>query len=408
MNIGIVIESYLPEAGGNERSTDQIARRLIARGHRVTVLTNRAHQDPGFLPGGYIEIAGGPKPSSAAGLLLFRRWAMRRMQVGGFDVTLSMTTAVPADVLQPRGGTYKETLARNIAMRRPGWPRLAKRIAIALNAKQRALLWAEGQTLTDRRVRRVASISKYVSDQLFYGYSIPAGRVAWIPNASDAAALDKTRRAEARHDVRRRLHLQQDDVVFLFAAMNPGLKGLGPLLEALDRVRRTCPAARLMIAGTLQYDFQRRAEELGVRDLVRWIGPTSRMVDLFAAADVTVHPTYYDPSSKIVIESLLHSVPAISTLYNGASQWIEDPTGQTSIGSRFSSQLDERRLASHRRRAGRVVASADDGDDLAEAMVDLCDADERARCVEAIGQLDPGLTTDRHVELLEALLQEVR
>ncbi|MAE61443.1 MAG: hypothetical protein CMJ49_08825 [Planctomycetaceae bacterium] len=408
MNIGIVIESYFPEAGGNERSTDQIARQLIARGHHVTILANQAHKDPNFLPGGRIETAALPATTSALGLLLFRRWAIRQLQHNPFDATLSMTTAVPAQVLQPRGGTYRETLARNIAMRPPGLSQLKKRITTALNAKRMALLWAERRTLKSQSVHRVASISKYVSDQLFYGYSLPAHRVALIPNASSAAPIDPAQRDQTRCDVRRRLDLSDDHVVFLFAAMNPSLKGLGPLVRALVHVRTHCPGARLIVAGTLQFHFQHRAEQLGVRDMIRWVGPTSSMADLFAAADATVHPTYYDPSSKIVIESLLHHVPAISTLFNGASQWIEDPTGQTSIGSRFSSQLDSRRHAESPNRAGRVINTPDNIDDLAQAMIDLCDPDQRARCTQATHQLDPALTMDRHVDLLETLLHDAR
>ena len=34
---------------------------------------------------------------------------------------------------------------------------------------------------------------------------------------------------------------------------------------------------------------------------MRLIGPTRQMAELYCAADVTVLPTYYDPSSKVVI-----------------------------------------------------------------------------------------------------------
>lgn len=408
MRIGIVIESYLPEAGGNERSTDQIARRLIARGHHVTIITNRADDDPDFLPGGAVRIADLPKTSRVWGLLRFRRWAMHQLNRGEFDATLSMTTAVPADVVQPRGGTYRETLARNVAMRAPGLPRAAKRVGIALNPKQIALLWAERQTLASWRLKRLAAISPYVCDQLFYGYTIPPRRVELIPNASAVTPMDESQRREARHALRSRIGLGEDDVVFLFAAMNPALKGLEPLLQALSRLTAARPPVRLLVAGTLHYAFQHRAEQLGVRDMIRWLGPTSQMATLFAAADATVHPTYFDPSSKVVIESLLHGMPTISTLYNGASQWIEDPTGEMSIGSRFSPQLGRNAPRRTRPRAGRVIESPDDIDDLTQAVTDLCDADERARCAEATRQLDPRLNMDRHVEALEALLNKVQ
>ena len=39
-------------------------------------------------------------------------------------------------------------------------------------------------------------------------------------------------------------------------------------------------------------------------------------------------------------------------------------------------------------------------------MLELCDADERARCAQATQRLDPRLHMDRHVEQLEQVLTE--
>ena len=56
--------------------------------------------------------------------------------------------------------------------------------------------------------------------------------------------------------------------------------------------------------------------------------------------------------------------------------------------------------------AGRVINSPDDVEALTRAMLDLCDADERARCAEATQRLDPRLHMDRHVDQLEQVLIE--
>jgi UDP-glucose:(heptosyl)LPS alpha-1,3-glucosyltransferase len=135
------------------------------------------------------------------------------------------------------------------------------------------------------------------------------------------------------------------------------------------------------------------------------------MDTLFRATDVTVLPTYYDPASKVVIESLLHGVPAISTAYNGASQWIADPTGHNA----WSSPLDHATTASTaaakqeesaKRPAGRVIESPEDVEALCRAMADLCDDDERRRCAHATTHLDRRLQMDVHVEQLASLLAE--
>ncbi len=66
-------------------------------------------------------------------------------------------------------------------------------------------------------------------------------------------------------------------------------------------------------------------------------------------------PTFYDPSSKVVIESLMMGTPAISTAYNGASDFIAPADGSA---------------------RGRVIADPSDHRALAQAMIELWDPAE--------------------------------
>ncbi len=409
MNIAVVIESYQPFGGGNERSTAQIVDRLASSGHQVTVLTNRGPTPPS--PGSKdgtnhkIVAANGPKTSSAMGFKRFTRWAENQLAVGEFDTSISMTLAVAADVVQPRGGTAKETLARNIAMRRTPLARSFKQIGIALNPKQRALLAAEKRTLQSTRTKRIIAISQYVYDQLRVHYNVPDKNIVMIPNAAAITPMSDEARQIVRQKVRTTYNIKDTDVAMLFAAVNPKLKGLDPLLLALANVKQTGHTPILLVAGTMAYRYQRLADELDVRDQLRWIGPTRQIDSLYTATDVTVHPTYYDPSSKVVLESLLHGVPAISTAYNGASQWIVDPTGQSSWSSSLVNQQIE--TDSVIQPAGRVIDSPDNIPALTSAIIALCDSDERERCIAATHLVDPVLDMDRHAVCVESVLAQV-
>lgn len=345
----------------------------------------------------------GGRTRSAWGLLRFSWWARRQLKRGGYDASLSVTLAVPAMVLQPRGGTVRETLARNIARRKPGFSRWAKELSLAVNPKQLTLLLLEHRTLNSHRVRKIVAISRYVSEQLFSHYTIASKRVEVIPNAASVKAMPPEVRAEMRKRVRGALGLRESDVVFLFAAMNPGLKGLSPLLNAMHEVFIRRPEARLIVAGCLPQKLMRRTHRGVLKDVVRFVGPSREMDALYAASDVTVLPTYYDPASKVVIESLLHGIPAISTSFNGASQWITDPTGELAdVPPGSEKQVAE--LMS--RQAGRVIDSPDNAAALSAAMIALCDAEERAKCSAAAAGLDQRLSMDVHVDRLEKAMEE--
>ncbi|NBC10940.1 MAG: hypothetical protein GVY24_04285, partial [Planctomycetes bacterium] len=94
-----------------------------------------------------------------------------------------------------------------------------------------------------------------------------------------------------------------------------------------------------------------------------------------------------DPSSKVVIESLMMGVPAISSGRNGASDFILPEEGPA---------------------RGRVVDDPADVTGLADAMAELCDPAARTACIEAIApDLAEQLSMARHVDRLEGVLEQV-
>jgi UDP-glucose:(heptosyl)LPS alpha-1,3-glucosyltransferase len=382
MKIAIVIESFDPYAGGLERSTAQIARELAGRGHVVTLLAGGC-KDTGCLAGVTIRAMAKRKRSSAIRLFLFNRWAKAQLEVGGFDVSLSMTTAVPAAVLQPRGGTVRETLDRNIAMRRTALARVGKRIGLWLNPKQRLLLYFERRAFACEGLVKVAAVSGYVVEQLKY-YNVAAEKVELIPNAAVMRDVDVDQRSAWRERIRGGFDIADDVTVFLFAAINPRLKGFEPLMRALALLKERGVPAVVLLAGDFWHQHNRYAAKLGVRDRVCFVRHTRQIEALYAAADVTVHPTFYDPASKVVIESLMMGVPAISTRYNGASDFIE-PTDQPL--------------------RGRVIPDPADAKALADAMQALADLGEREKCIEATNGLDGVLSMGSHVDRLEMVLR---
>jgi len=398
MNLGIVVTHLGPQGGGAERSTAQIARQLVDRGHRVTMVTGFCPQ-AGEIPGTSIVRFADRVPKTSIQILRFARWAKKQLAEGEFDASLSVTTATPASVVQPRGGTVRETLERNIAMRASWWGRMTKRLLIQLTAKQQVLLALERKTLADPAVKGYAAVSGYVAKQLAGHYEVDPSRVRVIPNGSEMPVVTAAQRLQWRRRLRQAFDIPEDAVVMLFAALNPRLKGVDPLLHATGRVLESGEEMVLLLAGDVGYAQQHLAATLGVRAQVRFVGMTSQMQQLYCASDVTVLPTYYDPSSKVVIESLMMGVPAISTRFNGASDFIRGDEGEAGDS--------DRGLPGFRGLRGRVVDDPADVDALAQAMIQLCDRDARQACIVATEGLSDALSMRRHVDQLEAMLIDV-
>ncbi len=382
MKLAVVTERYHPEGGGAERSTHQIVTELASRGHDVTVLAGSAPEGLDA-PGVAVDAMALRPRSHAARLLRFNRYVCRRLAEGGFDASLSVTMSAPATVVQPRSGCVAEVHARNAARRASAVARAGKHLATATSPKQQALRWLERRTVADPRVRRFAAVSGYVARQLQQHHGIDPDRIEVIPNASTMPVFTDDERSAARRDIRAAYGLGEADYVLLFAALNPALKGFDTLLAAMRMLQDRRQAPTLLAAGAIRYPELIAIAAAGLRDRVKIVGNTNRMGELYAAADVTVLPTFFDPSSKVVIESLMMGTPAISTSYNGASDFI----GQGGGGL-----------------AGRVIADPGDAEALAQAMVELADPAERAHCRAATAGMAQRLTMARHVDRLEALL----
>ena len=398
MKIALIIERFDPSAGGAEKSTAQIAHHLARKGHQVSIIT--WWQSNTTMPGVQIVSRTERRRFGVLELLLFRGWALQQVADGDFDTSLSLTTTVPATVVQPRGGTLQETMLRNLALRKSILSRGAKRVLMNLAPKNRVHLQLEHRTLADPMVKRIAALSQYVVCQLQRHYRIGLDRIVLIPNASEMPKIADSQRRQWRRIVREGFCIRDDRTVFLFAAWNERLKGVHTLLAAVKRLKQHGLVFSVLIVGAMPYRLQRLAAKLGVRDEIKFVGGTCCMPALFCAADVTVHPTYYDPSSKVVIESLLMGVPAISTVFNGASEWIRPDSRRDHGPGQLPPPGSDADLG-----RGRVLDDPSDSVALAEAMAALAVPAEREKC-RGFSDLSEALSMSHHVESLERLLMD--
>ncbi|MDX1683376.1 MAG: glycosyltransferase family 4 protein, partial [Phycisphaeraceae bacterium] len=356
MKLALVIERLDPGGGGAERSTCQIATELARRDHDVTVLAGRAEGDLASLEP--VKVVGSPAGDTRSGgqLRAFVRWAEDQINQGDYDVSLGMTTMVAADVIQPRSGTVIETQARNLAMRSSAPARWLKRCLLAVSPKQRVLRQLEHRAISGGSVRRFASLSEYVTRQLVEHYGVDRDRIDLVPNAAVIPQLSAEEASAARQELRARENIGEDQMAFLFAAFNPRLKGFEPLMRATSEVISRGHDAVLVLAGRVGAREQAWIRRAGIESAVRVVGPTDAMARWYRAADVTVLPTFYDPASKVVIESLLAGTPAITTRYNGAADWVMPEGGPV---------------------RGRVIDDPADVTALADAMAELCGNEAR-------------------------------
>ena len=183
-----------------------------------------------------------------------------------------------------------------------------------------------------RKAAAVIANSRFAADQLPPG---PAP-VHVLPNPIDLRQFDPSR--VDREVARRALGLaQEDEVVGVVGQLTPW-KGQDDAVRILAAVRRSRPAARLLIAGSAKfaaastrfdnraYDRDLRAlpGELGVQDAVSFVGERDDIPEILAAIDLLLVPSWREAFGRVVVEAMAMTVPVVVTAVGGPPDLVRD------------------------------------------------------------------------------------
>lgn len=167
----------------------------------------------------------------------------------------------------------------------------------------------------------IAALSDYVAKQFEDHYGINPKRITVIRNGIETDRLIDKRRVDA---MRKQIcgQLKINDInnctLFLFAANNFRLKGLGCLIKAMATAANN--NTFLMVVGRDNASaYHNLAQKLGIANKIIFLGQFGDIQNIIAVSDAVVLPTYYDPSSRIVLEALAAGKPVITTAFNGAT-----------------------------------------------------------------------------------------
>ncbi|TAE50162.1 MAG: glycosyltransferase family 1 protein [Bacteroidetes bacterium] len=285
--------------GGLERRLVNYAEYLQAQGHEVHVIVAKRSPEAQLHPGVHIHTLSPGLVPKVFRQRYFDYLLGRFMQKNSFDLSLSLMRTSHQDM-------------------------------VLCPANHLGFLQAEGRgprSLSDREQIRsdrmafehsqlILAASQMMKTELTELFHISEEKIRVLPppvNTSVFRPELKVRKAEFR----KKYGISPDKRVYVFVSSSHKRKGLPLLLDLFAQLQDQ--PVELVIAGMPAVETSLP----NVKDLQF----STQMEELYAAADFTIHPSYYEPFGQIVSESLCCGTPVLISDRVGARECITPQEG---------------------------------------------------------------------------------
>jgi glycosyltransferase involved in cell wall biosynthesis len=384
--VALIIEHADVTRGGAERSALELTTALAHRGLQVDLLAAKGQANAEN-----IHILCGDSFGKRMCYFTFAKVLKKYLTENHYDVIHSALPFTFADVYQPRGGSFAESISQNAASYKNKFLASFKKITAFANSRRTILLRAEKTLCKDDNGPVVVALSQYVAGQFKQHYGTAEQRITVIPNGiAINKKLDTTEAGKLRARILTELTLNEADnpILFLFVANNFRLKGLACLIEAMHLAARSDTARQpyLIVAGSGKpHRYRRFAKKLNINHKILFLGPVPHIQNALSIIDVAVLPTFYDPSSRYILEAIAADKPVITTKFNGATDLFAD------------------------NRHGKVIDSPRNTIALAQAIVFFTDTGNILKASQAItdDNLKEKISINRVAEQLESLYESI-
>lgn len=306
LNIAFVRRGYSP-SGGAEAYLTRLAQGIVDLGHEVQ-LTATPDWPPTEWPFGQI------RHLTASSAIRFADELEKLRSEIQADVLMSLERVWHCDVYRAGDGVHQAWLNRRRKFEMP-----LQRFVRGINRKHHEILKLEQSLFAKGGAGRVIANSDMVKREIVDLYHYPADKIDIVRTGVplENFRFDPARREKSRAE----LKLKPDEVALLFAGSGWERKGLRFAIEAFELSRGR--ELRLLVAGRGDASAY-KPKRFFTEEPIRFLGEVSDLRSVYAAADIFILPSIYDPFSNACLEALASGLPVITTRDNGFSEIIEN------------------------------------------------------------------------------------
>lgn len=243
----------------------------------------------------------------------FSAYFILRRQRKSFDVIQTHDKTLYQDIYRAGDGCHVEWLKQR--WKRTGF--LGK-LSIVLNPYHWLILCLENNIFKHRRYKKIIAISEMVKRNIIQNYNVPPSDIEIIYNGVDIKKFHPENKMKYRSEIRQKHGLDDSDFVVLFMGSGFERKGVEYLIKAVETIPQQ---VAVLIAG--KGDAKKFSNMIKKQKII-FCGPQKDNYKYYAAADIFVFPTIYEPFGNVHLEALASGLPVITTRNSGAAGVIKD------------------------------------------------------------------------------------
>ena len=306
LTIAFARRGYSP-SGGAEAYLKRLAQGVVDLGHEAQLVATDDWPTNEWSFGSITRV----KANSAIGFADELKTTRPQLSC---DVLMSLERVWCCNVYRAGDGVHQAWLNRRRRFEMP-----LQRFVRSLNRNHRDILQLEESLFARGGAGRVIANSEMVKDEIVDLYRYPADKIDLVRNGVplDRFRSDPALREKSRVD----LKLKPDEVALLFAGSGWERKGLRFAIEAFELCRDR--KLRLLVAGRGDARGY-KPKRFFTEEPIRFLGEVANLRPIYAAADIFILPSVYDPFSNACLEALASGLPVITTRDNGFSEIIEN------------------------------------------------------------------------------------
>ncbi len=372
VKIAIIRQKYV-NYGGAESFVQQYTEALADKGHEVHIFAQKwaasAH------PNIHVRPLKAYSLNSVVRTLSFALSAERAVRRERFDIVQSHEKTWSQDIYRAGDGCHRQWL-----IERGRHLPLAKKLLTAVSPFHRLILALERRLVVDPRLKKIVAISNMVKQDILRNHPVAEDKITVVYNGVPLKRFHPDNRTRYRDQVREVLGLGEGEVAILFVGSGFERKGLRFLLAALSRLE--AGRFKLLVVGKGKRSRYLEYAAPEVRGRVRFLDPVDDVEKYYAAADLFILPSLYEPFGNVYLEALASGLPVIASAKSGAAEIVRH--GEN----------------------GLVLADPADPEEIARHITTLFDAGLRERMGRAARALAEQFTPERNAQEMLAIYEE--